>query len=667
MQMAEFLNRLSGVRKQNGQYMAQCPAHQDRKASLSVSTGDKGILVTCHAGCESDSILEILDLTWDDLFSEEPKRRGEPLATYDYVDEEGKLLYQVRRWDGKRFSQHTPNGTGWTNTLNGVRRVPYMLADIYEADLDTPIFIVEGEKDVHSLRARGVLATTNSGGAGWDWPQEWCKFFAGRIVYLVPDMDEPGINHMNQIGELLADVADVYYIRLGDVKDITDWYALHGGKDHAWEHLVASAQPWMGPISLIQANVIPEEQFEWPDAPILNGIFGEIVQLIEPHTEADPKAIFMELMVMFGSCLGAGPTYMVGQTAQRGNMYLVIVGDTATARKGTAHDWAAAIFKMVDPHYTVTRIFSGMTSGEGLIAAVRDPVTTVDKKGELQVIDEGVPDKRILCFEPEFAGRTLVAMKREGSTLSSVLRQAWDNTPMLSTMTKRDVHVATGAHVSVIGHCTIKELRSMLRPEDVAGGFANRFMFMLVRRSKRLTQQTEPNADHLKRLTERLRLALSEARKVTVVTLHPDAQATWQDIYEQIDAELSRDEGEQLQFLARGCPIILRMALILALANGSSTIRPDDLIQAQGLFAYARRTVEFMLDASISTMTTDEKRLFNLLEVNGPMNRSQIREKLKWDGARTANACFSLTRKNLTYEKLERVPLGRPRKVIGAA
>ena len=151
----------------------------------------------------------------------------------------------------------------------------------------------------------------------------------------------------------------------------------------------------------------------------------------------------------------------------------VLVGQTSRARKGTAWAQTRNVLGLADPNWTSTCVLPGIASGEALIAEVRDG------DGDQ---DLGVADKRRLVLEPEFA-RLLAVAGREGAILSAVLREAWDGN-RLKNRTKHDPLTATSAHISVVGHITHEELLRRLSDTEAANGFANRFLFALVRRSK---------------------------------------------------------------------------------------------------------------------------------------------------------------------------------------
>lgn len=123
-----------------------------------------------------------------------------------------------------------------------------------------------------------------------------------------------------------------------------------------------------------------------------------------------------------------------------------------------------------------------LSSGEGLIHAVRDPTVRRDKEGEETLEDEGVTDKRLLALEPELAAALKVA-SRQGNIVTAVIRQAFDG-EKLQTLTRNNPQKATGAHVSMIGHITKNELLRYLTETEVANGFANRFLWIMMRRSK---------------------------------------------------------------------------------------------------------------------------------------------------------------------------------------
>lgn len=250
----DILSERGTVRGHPEKFQALCPAHADSKPSLSVAVGSAGdrAVLKCFAECATADILAALGLTANDLF-DEPKangskppqrsRYGDPVATYDYRDETGQLLFQVLRMANKQFPQRRPNGNGgWDWNLGETRRVLYRLPELIAAVSEgTPtVYIVEGEKDVQSLVDRGKVATCNPGGAG-KWRSEYSKFLAGCDVIICADKDKPGQAHARAVATSLEEIASrVWIVEAADPhKDITDH--LNAGLD--FNQLVVTVDP----------------------------------------------------------------------------------------------------------------------------------------------------------------------------------------------------------------------------------------------------------------------------------------------------------------------------------------------------------------------------------------------------------------------------------------
>lgn len=225
MTLDDFLDRLEQVRSAGGGYVALCPAHEDTSPSLSVSEGDEGILVKCHAGCSSEDIVGALELELRDLFYE-TKSRGanEPEAIYDYTDEQGNLLYQAVRLPGKNFRQRHVGPDGeWEWNLKGVTRVLYRLPEVLQAKAEgKTIYLCEGEKDVEAIRQTGHVATCNPMGAG-KWSPDYTETLAGANVIIVQDKDEPGRKHAEKVKQsLLGRAKGVWVVQAKQGKDAYD-------------------------------------------------------------------------------------------------------------------------------------------------------------------------------------------------------------------------------------------------------------------------------------------------------------------------------------------------------------------------------------------------------------------------------------------------------------
>ena len=219
----------------------------------------------------------------------------------------------------------------------------------------------------------------------------------------------------------------------------------------------------------------------WPvlGAEAYYGLAGEFVTTLAPQTEADPVALVLQALVYFGNAVGRGPFCLVGKDQHFTNLYVLLVGDTAKARKGLSAGHIRDFYMGVDLEWVENRIRSGTSSGEGIIHAVRDPVSAMSR-GVMKLKDPGVSDKRLLLNEREFFS-VLTVMQRQGNTLSSVIRDAWACKPVLETLTKKEPSKATKPFISATGHITIDELQQNLDHTSMANGHANRFLFTCVR------------------------------------------------------------------------------------------------------------------------------------------------------------------------------------------
>lgn len=228
--IGDILNKLQGAKPlQKGEYTAHCPAHEDTKPSLTLKQEGDSILLHCQAGCSPESVCQAIGISTADLFIKGDKLpKPELVKTYDYTDETGQLLYQVCRYEPKTFKQRRPDGTGWSWSLNGARRVLYNLPAVILAGT---VYHVEGEKDADNLMKCNLVASTSCGGAS-GWKPEYADSYIGKKVVIIPDNDAPGYGYARAVAASLVGKAhEVKVILLDDVKDITEW--LEAGNDPA--------------------------------------------------------------------------------------------------------------------------------------------------------------------------------------------------------------------------------------------------------------------------------------------------------------------------------------------------------------------------------------------------------------------------------------------------
>lgn len=333
----------------------------------------------------------------------------------------------------------------------------------------------------------------------------------------------------------------------------------------------------------------PENWPEGPSKEAYHGIMGAVVRCVEPHTEADPHAILLQGLVGFGNLIGRRAHFMVEAREMYLNEFLVLVGKSGRSRKGTSWARALQVLEPSDPQWARERRQMGLSSSEGLITAVRD------SNGEN---DKGVEDKRLMVEEEEFVG-VLRQSQRQGNTLSAMLRTAWDK-GSLQTLTRKSER-ATGAHVSIIGHITAEELKESLTKTEQANGFGNRFLWIVTRRCRILSDGSE-NPPELNNYIERIRAAAEFARSVDRMQRSPEAQALWHEIYLQ----LANDEaGIVGTLLGRGEAHITRLSCLYALMDSSRIVQPVHLKAALALWEYTERCVRYIFGRRVGTPIAD--------------------------------------------------------------
>ena len=187
-----------------------------------------------------------------------------------------------------------------------------------------------------------------------------------------------------------------------------------------------------------------------------------------------------------GAVIGRGAHFAVEATLHHPNEYVLLVGESAKARKGSSWDHVARLMGAADPGFAA-RTSTGLSSGEGLVWALRDPAGT----------DPGASDPRLLVVEPEFAS-VLKSTGRDVSTLSPVLRSAWDGRP-LALLTRTAPARARAAHLAVIGHITAVELAQHTAGIEAANGLLNRFLLIACRRARLLPEGGHPDPLRLTR------------------------------------------------------------------------------------------------------------------------------------------------------------------------
>ncbi|MHC1744884.1 MAG: DUF3987 domain-containing protein [Syntrophobacteraceae bacterium] len=420
------------------------------------------------------------------------------------------------------------------------------------------------------------------------------------------------------------------------------------------------------------------EILEWPtlSEEAFRGIAGDFTSLATRKSEADPAAVLITFILRFAAEIGSEPFLMVGDSKHYARLFAAIVGDTAKARKGTSHGPVDRCFSGLSSFsltgwqssYQCARSTPGpLSSGEGLIFAVRDPIerTTTDKKTResiTEVVDPGVKDKRLFVCDEEFGG-ALSCTKREGNTLSTVLRCAWDHGNQ-DPLTKTSKITTTGAHIVVVGHITRAELRRRLEEAEAFNGFANRFLWVCARRSGFVPFPEPMPEEELRDMQRRLIDVIIHAQNVGQMNLSEKAKSLWGNIYQEISAD---HDGLAGAVINRGEAQVLRLSMLYALLGESGTIEEDHLRSALAMWAYCKQSAEYVFHGFEADPVSD--RILKKVQADGQIEWIDLYALFSNNLSRQAidTAVNDLLRKDkVKIERINSGERGRPKRILTA-
>ncbi|WP_406379018.1 DUF3987 domain-containing protein [Streptomyces sp. NBC_00197] len=419
------------------------------------------------------------------------------------------------------------------------------------------------------------------------------------------------------------------------------------------------------------------------DRPVLSrkawhGIAGDILDLVSPHTEADPAGILSTTLATFSCMVGTGRK-VTGPITQPVNVWFILMGETGIGRKGTADNVVASFMADVDEWFWSNCRTPSLSTGEGLTYSVRD-VKIIDHidgmgVGDNHEMEEGLPNvesiKNMLVTSTEFAA---VMSKSQGGTLGPVLRDAWDGKDL--AIHTKDAYHSTNPHITVLGHVTPTEFGAKLKSHDMAGGTYNRFLPMFVEMPHELPWPERPSdyEDRLSEITDRLRMALPFAQEEGVVTFTEDAKQFYiSEIYPEYN-DTQGDSETMKQFTTRRLPYVMRIAAVYALMNEREHVYKEDLEAAKAVVDYSIESARY-IEKNITTVSgpsrakvtleEDADLLKRALEQAGEegLTRTHLTQKV-FSYRRHRHEVNALITKVGAKVRKTPVPSGRPREVV---
>ena len=503
----------------------------------------------------------------------------------------------------------------WDRMPEGHGTVLYGLNLVNEAGR---VLLVEGESDAQTLWLHGYAALGLPGASNFN-PARDDRFLEGREIIAFREPDAGGLTLIRKLMKS-AHRARIRVAVLEGFKDVSEMHTACPERFRSrLEAAIGKAVPLEG--------ALPEELRNASDAvidlnpqlksglgtsracgaagdcdeisknklwPILgsaaaHGLVGEIATLATRDSEADPVSVMATALAWAGACFGRNRFYRVGDTSHHARLFCALVGNTSRARKGTSFGPVQRVFREAEsilrgnstlpfPAGLPLNVENGLSSGEGLVAAIRD------KRDEQ---DEGaVKDKRLLVAEGEF-GAVLRHFERQGNTLSTNLRAAWDGSD-LGTMTKNNRDKATEPHICIVGHITKHELNALLTTTDIWNGLANRVLWMAVRRGKVVPCPKPMPDDEVTALAKELARVIeyTHGRRGAdaELTMSNSAQAHWADCYQELTLD---HPGILGAVTSRAEAQALRLAMTYAQLDGATRIELQHLEAALTFWRYS--------------------------------------------------------------------------------
>lgn len=375
-----------------------------------------------------------------------------------------------------------------------------------------------------------------------------------------------------------------------------------------------------------------------PTEAMLYGLAGDVGNTAAATTEANRYAVCMGYLSFLSAMAGRDVYLPVGNTRHHARLFTLHVGRSSRGRKGDAlslvHRIRHAIDKREIERGTVGGSVlgqvhtGGLSSREGLVMFIHDGF--LQGKEETPAID----DKRLWVVESEFAN-VLQQAKRDGNTLSSALRDAWDGVS-IKPATKTARTWASDPHIAIAGAITPSELNDLMKARELSNGFANRFLIFWAERERLVPFPQATDDATLSRLVDRTDAVLRFMRgsypnetDTRRMAMSADAQAAYKKLYR---GDLNKGTGSvKLDgILERRAPMLLRLSMLFALSDLSLTIEAQHITAAAAWVTYCADSVRYIfkeaaageVDAERLAATSDK--LLEFLNAKGEATRKEI-------------------------------------------
>lgn len=374
----------------------------------------------------------------------------------------------------------------------------------------------------------------------------------------------------------------------------------------------------------------PHRNAPQPDAECLYGLIGDVARAGSDGTETNAYAIAANYMAYLSCAVGRGVYLPIGNTRHHARLFCLHIGRSGRGRKGDAVSLVLRIdtaLRAIDDAFAPQVHRGGLSTREGLVALIHDGY----RQGRQDV--PTIEDKRLWVVESEFAN-VLHQGRRDGNTLSAALRDCWDGVD-IKPATKSNRLYASNPHVCLSGAIAPSELTGLMSARELANGFANRFLMIWAERTRMLPFPKETPSSVVEELARRTLETLNLARAARHdehehlrMELSPQAQWHYARLY-QGELHDGIDDGAIGALLERRAPMLLRLAMLMALTDLQTRIEALHIEAAMAWIRHATASVRFVFVSA-----ADEAKLVQVLELanrvvaflheRGQATRSQI-------------------------------------------
>lgn len=603
----------------NGQGMGFCPFHEDKRRSLSLDE-IRGLWY-CHAcaiGGTAFSLAEKLGV------SSPEKSKKAPVACYIYTDEKGGPLFRILRGEQKKFwAERYLAGGGWESGIKGVRLVPYKLKAFIQSSVF--IIIVEGEKDAETLIKLGFVATTNPFGAG-KWREEFNRYFQERDVVILPDNDDPGRKHGDDVRRSLSAIAKRVAILnlfgLPDKGDVTDWMGL----EHTGDELLKMCEEVLyGKASEQEVKAVGGVAISSPPepakAPALEagkklpafpeeawvGLLDDYRKLVGPTSEAPDAYHFATIVAVLGLYLGRD-FYICHPQEIFQNYYFLLLGKSGLSGKSISIGYGLTLLRALDESIKYS---SALGSAEGIFYTLA-----------------ATPRSRLLLFNDEL--RTLFANAQRITTqnIFSSLNTIYSLGPSY-TVTKKDPLTVKEGMMTMISATPPEWMSQKEEVEAAYGGFLNRHVCFSGNLKGPIDDPAQPDSlqwlAFIKKIKEWRDLLPKEGGKI--IKGGP-AKSTYKDWYGKWRKDIDNLPEAISSILTREREHVIKLSAFYSLINCRMKIEPEDVELAIKIIDHSRSCVSVVFqDITLSRRGRLEERIKRVL-ASGPLGRRLIQQKV---------------------------------------